>query len=438
MTEERKPQSLIAGGAILFAGNAFGAGCNAVFHVVTGRGLPDAEYGALVSMLGVILLFATPLGAVQNTVAHFVARFAGGGRRDAVAPFFRRVAVRLALPGFAAAALAAAFARPLAAFWGPPVTPGLVALAGAVLGMSFLQPAVNGLIQGLERYVALAVVPQAWGATRLALAAAFLAAGLATAGWCLVAQGAGVVATLLLAAAVLRLFPDAPQPERAAGAAKPDCQEKTEEGGVAARFLAWNLLALWALSALMNADATMAKHFLSPDAAGVFAKAATIARTAVFLPSPLVAVLFAKISARHPSENPRRLLFQTVAVMGAFLAAVLAGDLIFPALPWAVLYGGLPEAAEGLVLSPKALTFALLAAQAPLALSNALVNYDLARRRRLGGACLLAAAAAYVASAFLLLSRGAPAEAIAPALLVCNLAALAALVFAVRREGAAS
>ena len=437
MAAPRKPQGLLAGGAILFAGNLFGAGCNALFHVVTGRGLPDAEYGALVSMLGVILLFATPLGAVQNTLAHFVARFAGGGRRDAVGAFFRRVAVRLALPGFAAAALAAAFARPLAAFWGPPVTPGLVVLAGTVLGMSFLQPAVNGLLQGLERYVALAVVPQAWGATRLALAAAFLASGLATAGWCLVAQGAGVVATLLIAAAVLRLFPDAPQAEKPAGATTANCQEKTEEGGVAVRFLAWNLLALLALSALMNADAPLSKHFLPPDAAGVFAKAATIARTAVFLPSPLVAVLFAKISARHPSENPRRLLFQTVAAMGAFLAAVLAGDLIFPALPWVVLYGAVPETAEGLVLSPKALTFALLAAQTPLALSNALVNYDLARRRRLGGACLLAAAAAYLAAAAGLLSRGAPAEAIAPTLLVCNLAALAALVFAVRRGGEA-
>jgi len=425
----KQPKGLLAGGAILFAGNAFGAACNALFHVVAGRGLPDAEYGALVSMLGVVLLLSTPMGAVQNTVAHFAARFASSGRADAAGAFVTRIFAILGVLGLAAAALAAAFSRPLAAFWGPPVTPALVALTGAVLGLSLLQYPLSGLLQGLERYTALAVIPQAWGAMRLGLSAAFLAAGFKTAGWCLLSQGAGVLAVLLLAFGLLRgFFRARPRAAAASGAAV---------DGTALRFLVWNLLSLWALSALMNADTAMAKHFLPPDAAGVFAKAATIARTAVFLPSPLVAVLFAKISARRADENPRTLLFQTTGVMGAFLAAILAGDLLFPALPWAVLYGGMPEAADGLVLSPRALTLFLLAAQAPLAMANAWVNYDLARRRRLGGGCLFAAAAAYLATSFLFLSRGAPAETIAAVLLVCNLAALLALVFAVRRAPAA-
>jgi O-antigen/teichoic acid export membrane protein len=374
---------LLRGGALLMAGNLFGAACNMGFHMVAGRRLPDEEYGALVAMLGVILVAGKPMEAVQNTVAHYTARFDAAGEREKILPFVGALGRWLGWVALVLMAAALVGGKALAGFWGPPVTPGLVLLTAAVLGGSLFMPAFNGVQQGLQAFGYMAVAPQGWGFFRLVLTWALVAAGAATAVSGMTAQGVGVLSVL---AAGVWFF----RRERLPGG------NRAEAPAGCWRYLLANFACLAGYGALMNLDATLAKHYFDPVAAGVFGKAATIARTAIFLPAPFVAVVFSKVSAAAGRRRAARAaLWQGVGLTAAFLAAVVAGCAVLPWLPWRILYGGVPDAA-GLGFAPMRLTLAMLVAQAPLALAAMLLHYQMARRRFAGGLALLLCAAAYV------------------------------------------
>ena len=107
---------LIQHGSVLIIGTFVGALCNAGFHMVVGREqvLPNAEYGALVAMLGIILVISTPMLALQNTLAHFISVLALEGRREDVRPLLAHWARVFAAISAALVAAAWTFRVPLA------------------------------------------------------------------------------------------------------------------------------------------------------------------------------------------------------------------------------------------------------------------------------------------------------------------------------------
>lgn len=348
------------------AGTLLGAFCNAGFHMVVGRPqvLPNAEYGALVAMLGIILVVSTPMLALQNTLAHFISDLAQKGRREEIAPFFRHWAAIFA--GFSAAIVVGAWwARaPLAAFWN--VEPPLIVATFAVLAASLWMSLFYGLLQGMQAFGWLAGAPQVWGAARLVLGGAFTIFLSATAGAAIAAQGVGVLAVLglcLWAVAGMRL-------PRGAAATRP-------HGSY--RYLGSALVCLVGYAMLMNLDTTLAKHYFDAETAGLFAKAATIARTAVFLPVPIATALFPKVtSAGELSDDSWRLLVRALGYAGLIIAAVVGGCLLWPQLPWRILYGPMPAEAAAAAAT---LTRAMVLAMAPLTLAYLLLNFEMAQRR---------------------------------------------------------
>ena len=127
---------LIRHGSLMVVGTFVGALCNAGFHMVVGREqvLPNAEYGSLIAMLGIILVVSTPMLALQNTLAHFVSKMAQDGRPEGIRPLFRHWTRMFAAISAALVAAAWAFRAPLAALWN--VEPALIVLTFAVLAAS--------------------------------------------------------------------------------------------------------------------------------------------------------------------------------------------------------------------------------------------------------------------------------------------------------------
>ena len=145
------------------------------------------------------------------------------------------------------------------------------------------------------------------------------------------------------------------------------------------RYLGSALVCLAGYAMLMNLDTTMAKHFFDAETAGRFAKAATIARTAVFLPVPVAAALFPKVTtAGEMTDESWRLLGRAMAFAGLLIAAVAGVCLVFPQLPWTILYGA--WSAETAV-SAAPWTRAMVLAMSPLALAYLLLNFEMAQRR---------------------------------------------------------
>ena len=355
---------LVRHGSLLMAGTLVGALCNAGFHMVVGRTLPNAEYGSLVAMLGIILVVSTPMLALQNTLAHFTSALAQEGRRSEIRPLAMHWVRIFAGLSLAIGAGAFLLRGPLAAFWR--VEPALIVLSFAVLAASLWMSLCYGLLQGLQSFTWLAWAPQAWGATRLALGSAFTILISATAFAAVAAQGLGVLAVLALclwAVVLLRL------PAGVRAAQPPGTY----------RYLGSALVCLAGYAMLMNLDATLAKHYFDAETSGLFSKAATIARTAVFLPVPIATVLFPKVtSAGDLTDESWKLLGRALAFAGMLIASVAAVCVVIPQLPWTILYRAWPvESAPAAAL----LTRAMVLEMSPLALAYLLLNFEMAQRR---------------------------------------------------------
>lgn len=385
----RDDAGLVRHGSLLMAGSLAAALCNAGFHMAVGRTLPNAEYGALVAMLGVVLAAGTPMQAVQNMLAHFVSMQVRQGRRGEVQAFFRHWIRLFAALSAGIVVLALALRVPLAAFW-QGIEPRLVALAFAVLAASLWMNLFYGLLQGVQAFAWLAWAPVVWGGVRLALGWGLTALVSATALAALGAQGAGVLAVLGLCLWAIRRMrlPHDPAAVRPAGAY---------------RYLGSSLACLAGYAALMNLDTTLAKHYFDAETAGLFAKAATIARTAVFLPVPIAAALFPKVtSAGELTDDSWRLLGRALAFAGLCMVGIAGVCAFFPRLPWTILYGALPAAAAPLALR---LTRAMALAMSPLALAYLLLNFEMAQRRFRWCFGLVPCALAYVGGVVLCHAR---------------------------------
>lgn len=355
---------LVRHGLLLVVATFLGALCNAVLHMALGRLLPNAEYGAFIAMLGLIMVVATPMLALQNTLAHFVSHFVQENRASEIRPLFfhwAKIFTALTVVLITAAWLGRG---KLAAVW--QVSPGLIVLTFAVLAASLWMYLFLGLLQGRQWFVWLAWAPQAWGVVRLVLGVIFAYWISATAFAALAAQGFGVLSVLalcLLATLLMRL-------PRGAGHVRP---------AETYRYLGSAVVCLAGYAMLMNLDTTLAKLYFDEEVAGLFAKAATIARTAVFLPVPVAAALFPKVtSTGELTDVSWRLLLRGLAFSGLLIAAVVGVCLLWPALPWTILYGR--WTAEDAAFAAQ-LTRGMVLAMCPLALAYLMLNFEMAQRR---------------------------------------------------------
>ena len=413
--QARDESGLLRHGALLVAGTFIGALCNAGFHMVVGREavLPNAEYGSLVAMLGIILAASTPMLAVQNTLAHFISRLVKDGRREEAFELFLHWARLFAVVSGALVAGAFAFRAPLAAFWGG-VDPALIVATFAVLAASLWMSLFYGLLQGLQSFVWLAWAPQAWGATRLALGGLFTIFVSATALAAVAAQGFGVLAVLALCLWAVRGL------RRLPGCAAVRPHETY-------LYLGSALVCLAGYATLMNVDTVLAKHYFGAETVGRFAKAATIARIAVFLPVPIATVLFPKVTSTGDlPEDSWRLLGRALGFAALLIAATGAVCVAFPQLPWTILYGAIPPEAAA---EAAALTRAMVLAMCPLALAYLLLNFEMAQQRFAWCYGLVPCALAYVGGVVLWHDRP---EQIPLALGAANLVALGLLVAGIR------
>ena len=364
---------------LMMAGTLIGALCNAAFHMAVGRILPNAEYGALAAMLGLILVVGTPMLAVQNTLAHYIAILQRENRAAEIRPLclrWLRFFVALAIIMVAAAIF---FRHQLAAFWH--VSPALIVTTFAVQAITLWLSLLYGLLQGMQAFVWLAIAPQAWGALRLLLGWAFTAFVAAQALLAVVAQGIGVIAVLLLGAIAIRQMQ---LPRGRAGTPPPDTL----------RYLGASLVALVGYAMLMNLDVTLAKHYFDSETAGLFARAAVIARTAVFLPTPIATVLFPKVTTRgEQTAESWRLLRRARALAGLLVAAAAGVCVLWPQLPWTILYGRwTPDIATHAAQWTRAMALAM----SPLAMASVLLNFNLAQRRFVWCYSLIPCALGYI------------------------------------------
>jgi hypothetical protein len=360
---------------ILFAATQLANASNLLFHIAMGRGLPKDEYSSLAALLNLMLIIGTPLEALRTAVAHFAARVVAAGQPGALGVLLRSwgwkmIAVGLAVT--AAAFVGRGFIMEylhLSSHWSVIITS--VTLIGILL-----IPPLAGALQGLQAFGWMAASLQGLSVLRLAVGALLVWFVSRTALSGIVAQFVGVYAAV--ACGVLGLFRILRHEARAE-------VSTAYVGG----YLLRSFVVLAAFAVLMNIDIILVRHYLTEESK-LFARAATIARTIIFLPMPIALAMFPKVvSTGGVTSESRRTLLKALAMVALIIGGGALACTLIPQVPLVIMYNEHSAEANHLVRIT-------LWAMAPLGITYLLMNFELAQHRFTVAPVLLCCAAAYV------------------------------------------
>ncbi len=315
--------SLLRAGILVAPLMALGNGLNYVYNIVMARLLGPAGYGALGALLALALIASVPGLALQVVVARHTALRAGD--RRAVAELWSATLAGVVLAGLALGLLVAAASPLLAGYLRLGSIAPALWLAASVAPLPALA-AVQGMLQGRERFALLAVVLVAAAAGKLAAGVALVALGTGVDG-AIAAVAVGSLAAVLLALVWVR-------PGGRSGRTARDWARLLPRG--LGREVAAATGGILGLFVLANVDVLLARHHLGAAASGLYAAGAVVAKIAYWAPQFVVLIVFPRMVT---SSDRRRLLARSAGCMAAFGALLVAAAAAAPHLAAGVAFG---------------------------------------------------------------------------------------------------
>jgi O-antigen/teichoic acid export membrane protein len=345
---------------------------NFAFHVLVSRQLGPSDYGAISALLSVVTFLSIPLLALQAAVV-----------QEVVGTDETRTSLGSLLRGTAWAALGA---TALLAAWAPFVASFLA--LGSVLPVIILSlwltpsigtPVLSGVLIAKLRFTTVAYALTLGAFVRLFFTAMFGAVGVGING--------PIIATVLGATTVMAILAAAVLP--ASRRTHVDPRPHRQPLRITAATVWHTLLALGGYSLLVGIDTILARHYMDPNTAGLYASAGTAGRIALFLPMAVTTLAFPRFVANRAHPNGRRDLFLSAVIIGCI--GLLAAAVMFavPHLVIAVLFGPRFQAA-----APELRVLGIEAAM--LGLVSLFTYYHLSRRSPAAATPAIAAVCAVV------------------------------------------
>ena len=357
---------------VLFLGGLIAGFCGFVYHAVAGRLLGPRDYGEVATLVALYTVGSTAYLILILVLARYAANLQADGRDGAIKHIVLRSIRLLALPAVAFCLMAAGLAGPVASFLNLGSPRPLIWLGIAIAGYWFVA-IPRGVLQGTQRFVGLSANLSLELVVRTLVLAALLAAGLGVTG-AVLAILAGVAFAYAMGLGSIRdllsLDQDVVQMRTMATFAV------TATAGTLGVILLYNL------------DVVLAKHFLSPQSAGIYGGLNKIGFILYALTLSVSQVLFPRVvEAVTTRRHPGLLLLLSGALMSLLGLFVLLVFGLAPGLVVRVLFGPAFQAAQPFVLLMGCWGLAL-------SLGNLLVQFLMAVHDRafmpiLGAACVL-------------------------------------------------
>jgi O-antigen/teichoic acid export membrane protein len=415
LTRRLMRHDVVRNNAIFLAGSVAAGFFGYAFHFIVGRMLGPTSYAVVAAAIAGLYLLTLPALAIQLVAARFASLASAHGNLGGVRPLLRQVNGLGLLIGGAIAVIVIAGGHAVALFLQLASTQVVVVLAiSAMLGL--LVSGTRGVLQGLRRFYALSANVMLDTGTRIVVAVALLLSGLGPIGAVLALTAGPALAygqSFLLLRGLPARSPEPPIPL-----------------GQVLRYAAPVAVAVGGVTYLFNVDVLLAKHFLTPHAAGLYAAGSVLGRVVYFLGLTVAGVMFPEVAARHARDEAH---YHVVDLSLGLVAGVgLALIAVYALLPGIVLS---PYGAGFTGVKPYLWPFAL--GLTLLATANLLVNYFLSVNSTrfiapLLGACVLE-------TVLILAVHGTPAQILAMLVLTMVVLILAlAVVYAVERRSAAA
>jgi O-antigen/teichoic acid export membrane protein len=363
---------LVRNNSIYFAGTFVAGVGGYAYHFLTARFLGPAAYGAVASAIAALYLLTLPAPVMQTVAMRFASLAAARNDSGRI----RQLLVRVSVVNLAVGAVIAALLLllgPAAARYLQIADPRIAYVLAPATMAALLVAGNRGVIQGMQRFVALSVNVLLDSVTRVVVAVAAIAAGAG-------ALGAVTAVVVGPALAYAQSFVLLSNPNRAAA-------DNSLSFGDLGKYAASAAVGVMGVTFLFNADVILAKHYLSPASAGIYAAGSVLARVVYFLGLTVAGVMFPAVATLHARDEAH---FHVVDVSLLFMGGVTVA--------FVAVYGLVP----GLVLIPFGSSFApvrpllglFALALSLLAIANLLVNYFLSLNSLrfvppLVGACIL-------------------------------------------------
>jgi O-antigen/teichoic acid export membrane protein len=346
---------LLARNALYLAGTLTASLLQYVYQFVSGRLLGRAAYGELAALIAAVFLLTLP----QNVVSTIATRFGAAAKSREDWPAIGGLTIRLSAwmlgLSLALAGLLVIGGRAIAQFLG--ISGGTEIPILALIATVFLLLAVSrGILQGLQRFGWLAVNFIVDAGARVLAAVILINAGFAVTG-------------ALLAVAVGPLLAYGHTLFGLRGYLRGGIGHRTSQRRLA-MFGLWVALGLSGVTFLFNVDVILARHYLSPDEAGVYAAAAVLGRVVYITTFAVAQVMFPEVTVLR-SRGARH--FHVVELSMALIVLLATPILIIYVFAPGVVLFFFGEAFRP--VAPFLGPFAL--ALTALSLSNLLINYQL-------------------------------------------------------------
>ena len=362
------PRSLgdLAKPALLMTVATFiGGGCDYLFQYFMSGTMSPPDFSELSALLSMFYLAIAPAQVMSTFLVKQTSRLNVEGRQNEIAWLVRRMVLYEAITG-AAIALALFLLLPgISSFiYLSSTFPVFLLMAGVVI--SLISPVGYATSQGLQRFRLNAAYAVSGPVTKLALGIILVVAGfgiLGALGGVLVGLMIALIVAIYSIRDVIRLRP----------VPIPGAELRKMRGSVL-----HVIIAVTCLTIMINIDIILARQYLDPNTAGLYAVCSMLSKIILFLPSSINIVIYPKLTAAHAKKSGTVVMMRlSILISLAVTGIVVIAFFLFPSEILRVLYGGDKYLGAAAGLGILGLAMALLGT------ANLFMNYGLATDSRI-------------------------------------------------------
>ncbi len=262
---------------------------NLLYQLFMVRNLDATSYGILNSIFAIIMILGIPALTIQMSVTNFVSRYNASGQFGSIKAIAAKLLKRMTIFGGLLFLVILIFSGSISDYLKlPTITPVIV--MALVIFLSMILPVLFGMLQGLQKFVALGVNYILVSAAKLVLGVIFISMGFGATG-ALGALGTASMIIIFTALYSLKNIFDRHIEE-----------DKFNLVGLYKYLIPVGLSQL-CFMVLTHLHIVLVKHFFSPEEAGVYSVASMTGRMILFLPAAIGIVMFPKSSHRHATKS---------------------------------------------------------------------------------------------------------------------------------------
>lgn len=311
----------------MFAGISLFNLFNLLFHFFMIRNLAPVDYGQLNTLMALFMLITVPANTVQTTITRFVSVFQAKTQCQQIRGFLKHFLLVMAAVALFFFIMMAVGSSLLSSFL-QISSPGVILLTGVVLFFAMITPIPWGGLQGLQKFGLLAFNLILNGGLKLFVGILLVAVGWGVLG----AMGAIAIAYIVTTFLSLMLVEvSMKKEERTALPQINPIEENPSSLSEAYRYFLPVAITLLCFMILTQIDLILVKHLFTPVEAGYYSIAQMVGKVILFLPLPVIMVMFPKVSLLHAQgKRAFPVLIHSLMVAGAFCIMGIFISHLFP------------------------------------------------------------------------------------------------------------